>query len=145
MKICRCRGIASGISVSANYAFGFISKKIYYKLETTLSLPGVSLLYCIIIGVGLILMYFIMPETDGRTLEDIELHFSDNSKKLTDWWIHKSEALEKYINANDVEKSTKILAINKIATKEERMIGNYNKMDESCFDNKAFVMESMKL
>lgn len=29
-------------------------------------------------------MYKILPETEGRTLEDIEIHFADNSKKLTD-------------------------------------------------------------
>lgn len=29
-------------------------------------------------------MYYILPETDKCTLEDIELHFSDNQKSLTD-------------------------------------------------------------
>lgn len=52
-------------------------------------MAGVSLLFCVICGVGVILMYFILPETEGRTLEDIELHFSDNSKKLTDRKIAK--------------------------------------------------------
>lgn len=28
-------------------------------------------------------MYLIMPETEGRTLEDIEYYFSDNKRKLT--------------------------------------------------------------
>lgn len=30
-----------------------------------------------------------MPETENRTLEDIEMHFSDNSKKITDRKIAK--------------------------------------------------------
>lgn len=34
-------------------------------------------------------MYFILPETEGYTLEEIELHFQDNSKKLTDRKILK--------------------------------------------------------
>lgn len=29
-------------------------------------------------------MYLILPETEGASLEDIELHFSDNNRKLTD-------------------------------------------------------------
>lgn len=29
-------------------------------------------------------MYLTLPETEMRTLEDIELHFSDNSKSITD-------------------------------------------------------------
>lgn len=33
--------------------------------------------------------YNILPETEGRSLEDIETHFSDNSRKLTDWKIAK--------------------------------------------------------
>lgn len=72
-----------------NYIFGFVTTKTYYNLETMLSLPGVSLLYCVITGIGLVSMYFILPETEGRTLEDIELHFSDNSKKITDRRIVK--------------------------------------------------------
>lgn len=48
-----------------------------------------TFLYCVISGSGLILMYFILPETEGRTLEDIELHFADNSKKITDRKIGK--------------------------------------------------------
>lgn len=29
-------------------------------------------------------MYLVLPETENRTLEDIEIHFSDNTKKITD-------------------------------------------------------------
>lgn len=35
-------------------------------------------------------MYFLMPETENCTLEDIELHFSDNNRKLTDITIRKA-------------------------------------------------------
>lgn len=35
----------------------------------------------------MVIMYFILPETEGCTLEDIEIHFSDNSRKLTDRYI----------------------------------------------------------
>lgn len=31
-----------------------------------------------------------MPETENRTLEDIEMHFSDNKRKLTDIYIRKA-------------------------------------------------------
>lgn len=79
-----------------------------------------------------------MPETDGRTLEDIELHFSDKSKKLTDWRIMKSESLEKCANANDVEKPTKVLAISNIEANNEKMFENCHKMNEMSLNNKAF-------
>lgn len=54
-----------------------------------LSLPGYTLYGCIVSALGWILTYNILPETEGRTLEDIELHFSDKSKKLTDRKIPK--------------------------------------------------------
>lgn len=34
-------------------------------------------------------MYFILIETEGRSLEEIELHFSDNNRKLCDINIQK--------------------------------------------------------
>lgn len=33
---------------------------------------------------SLIVMYFILPETEQRSFEDIELHFSNNSKGITE-------------------------------------------------------------
>ncbi|XP_055301803.1 facilitated trehalose transporter Tret1-like [Sitodiplosis mosellana] len=80
----KARGAAVSLSAAFDYLLYFVSTKSYYNLETSLSMPGVALFNCIIIGCGLILMYNILPETENRTLEDIELHFSDNSKKLTD-------------------------------------------------------------
>lgn len=29
-------------------------------------------------------MYFILPETEQRSLEDIELHYSNNERRITD-------------------------------------------------------------
>lgn len=69
-------------------------------METTLSLPGASLFYCAVCGIGFILTYLIMPETENYTLEDIELHFSDDTKKITNIKIIKSNDM---IPLNDVE------------------------------------------
>ena len=47
-----------------------------------------------------IVLFFIMPETEQRSLEDIEIHYSDNSKGLTDIHIRKQSCGEwrfKYI------------------------------------------------
>lgn len=52
-------------------------------------------------------MYKILPETENRTLEEIELHFADNSKKLTDRKIaiiHDSQnGCEKENNFNEIK------------------------------------------
>lgn len=34
-------------------------------------------------------MYLILPETEGPPLEDIEMHFSDNKRSITDIHIRK--------------------------------------------------------
>lgn len=127
----KARGIMVGISAALNYSFGFLSKKIYYNLETTLSLPGVSLFFCCICGFGLIWMYFILPETENRTLEDIELHFSDNSKKITDRKITKSAASNKIENTN----------ISDHETTDDTTIREKNRVFEASLDNKAFEKE----
>lgn len=88
-------------------------------METTLSLPGASLLYCFICGLGLIFTYIVLPETEGRTLEEIELHFSDNSKSITDRKIAKSKP-------------------------KTQSNGNH-KANENGYDNKAFENENSKV
>lgn len=45
-----------------------------------------------------------MPETENRTLEDIEYHFSDNSKKITDCKIARTFTKQSTQgNSRDVE------------------------------------------
>lgn len=39
-----------------------------------------------------ITVYLIMPETEQRSLEDIELHYSDDTKGITDIHIEKKSA-----------------------------------------------------
>lgn len=86
---CRSRGMATGLTAAINYVLSFIASKSYYNLETGLSMPGIAFFNCVVMAFGLILMCQILPETENRTLEDIEMHFSDNSKKLTDRKISK--------------------------------------------------------
>lgn len=70
----------------------------------TLYLPGASLFYCAICGLGFILMYLVLPETENISLEDIELHFSDDSKKITNRKIIKSNDM---IPLYDIDCSTR--------------------------------------
>lgn len=64
-------------------------------------MAGVTLLYCIIAALGLVWTYNILPETENRSLEDIEKHFSDNSKKLTDRHIPISKSAESAKKADE--------------------------------------------
>lgn len=41
----------------------------------------------------IIISYAIMPETENRTLEEIEAHFSDKTKKWTDTNVQKIQTI----------------------------------------------------
>lgn len=90
--------MTGGIAAALNYIMGFITTKTYYNLETTLTLPGILLMYSIFDVIGMFYMYFFLPETEGRTLEEIELHFSDNNKKFHDIKIRKNVNMEEERN-----------------------------------------------
>lgn len=107
-----------------NYALAFVASKTYYDLEMALTLPGVICFYGVVGLLGyvislktiidfnnkaivhhnhhffyyrVIVMYFYLPETENRSLEDIEHFFSDRSRKMTDIKIHKNAAREHYL------------------------------------------------
>lgn len=111
----RTRGVATGITGAVNYFGQFIALKTYLDLESSFSLPGVSIFYGVICVIGLIVAYLIMPETERRTLEDIEFHFSDNNRSLFDRRIRTGVVGKNIImngNDNDIDYERKNLESN---------------------------------
>lgn len=145
----RSRGIATGITAAGCYVMAFIASKTYYNLESFLSLPGVSMLYACIGVFGLVVGYIIIPETENRTLEDIELHFSDNDRKLTDRKIQKNvigKELKATSNDNDQlngttlsEKSPSVI-VSMILNDRRNMDTDTGK--DAGISNKAFTSDS---
>lgn len=81
-------------------------------------------------------MYFICPDTDNLTLEDIERHFANNSKKITDWKITKSVDLLKNSNLEGTEMAEDT-SERKEVEEEISLIGERYKMnnnDDRCLD-----------
>lgn len=70
------RSGASGISGGTGYAFAFLANKMFLKMLATLTLPGTFFFYSAVAFVGAIILYFVLPETEGRSLIEIEEHFS---------------------------------------------------------------------
>lgn len=105
-QIFRSRAFYCGIVGTLNQLFAFIATKTYYDLERWFSLSGVVCFYGVISVFGLVeisfdffsflnfqfrmcffrfrfaIMTFLLPETENRSLEDIELHFSDNKRSI---------------------------------------------------------------
>lgn len=82
-------------------------------------------------------MFKILPETENRTLEDIELHFSDNSKDLTDRTIIKVSKMKRM---HDIEAVNGTLIINS-TFKSDIDYKNTNNATKSGCDDKGFNMD----
>lgn len=77
----RTRTFATGLVSTMGYLLFFSSSKSYLGFERTLGMPGSIFLYGSVCVAGFIFFYFLLPETENRTLEDIETHFS--TQRLT--------------------------------------------------------------
>ncbi|PSN31571.1 hypothetical protein C0J52_20809 [Blattella germanica] len=78
----RTRGLASGITAAACYIFLFFSSKMYLDIETAFLLEGAFWFYGSISCLGFIFLYFRMLETEGKTLEEIEQHYTEGRKSI---------------------------------------------------------------
>ncbi|KAK5646888.1 hypothetical protein RI129_005352 [Pyrocoelia pectoralis] len=74
------RGVGCGLSGGFNYLAVFIANKVYLHMVAVLSFPGVYWTYGCVCFIGLITVYFALPETEGKTLEEISCHFSGRVK-----------------------------------------------------------------
>lgn len=74
------RATASGISGGTGYIFSFLANKVFLSSVSSFTLPGVFWLYGAISVVGTIVLYFLLPETEGKSLFEITEHFAGRSK-----------------------------------------------------------------
>ncbi|XP_067642478.1 solute carrier family 2, facilitated glucose transporter member 8 isoform X2 [Eurosta solidaginis] len=74
------RSTASGLVSGLGYIFGFLANKLFLQTLTALTLPGTFWFYSAVAFVGALVLFFVLPETEGRTLHEIEAHFSKKSK-----------------------------------------------------------------
>ncbi|XP_068619627.1 facilitated trehalose transporter Tret1-like [Battus philenor] len=77
----RSRASAQGIAAASNYIFTFLGAKTFIDLENNLKLWGTFAVYSGFGFLGTICLYFYMPETEGRTLEEIEEYFNKDKLK----------------------------------------------------------------
>lgn len=85
------RAPAAGLSAAIGYIQGFVPNKIFLSLASSITLPGVFLFYSIIGLLGVCVLYFVLPETEGKPLTDITNHFRGVSKLGNDVRRRKSQ------------------------------------------------------
>jgi hypothetical protein len=71
----RIRGPASGVTTCMAYVFSFVILKMYPEMKHLLGTHGLFTFYSTVALAGTICMYVYLPETQGRTLQQIEEHF----------------------------------------------------------------------
>lgn len=76
------KGLAAGISVSFCYFMSFLSIKMYPLMVDSMGSATVFLIYGIISIIATGFVYIFLPETKGKTLEEIENMFKSKSKKV---------------------------------------------------------------
>ncbi|XP_023948775.2 facilitated trehalose transporter Tret1 [Bicyclus anynana] len=80
----RSRGIATGLAAALSYIIFFIATKTNYNLEIAFHIHGTFLLYAGIGLLGTIYLYFFLPETERRSLAEIEAYYKGNQKIFAD-------------------------------------------------------------
>ncbi|XP_072930372.1 facilitated trehalose transporter Tret1-like isoform X2 [Epargyreus clarus] len=70
------RSGAAGLASAVGYIFGFLTNKMYLSMVSSLAIWGTYGFYAIVCFTGCIAFYFILPETEGKQLIDIENHFA---------------------------------------------------------------------
>lgn len=74
------RAKASGIAGALGYIISSVTRKFFPGLVELISLPGIMLSYSSVALFGAVTLYFILPETEGKTLYEISDHFSGKVK-----------------------------------------------------------------
>lgn len=76
------RSGSSSLSIGFGYLYAFFANKLFLWMLELFTLPGLFYIYSIIAVVGCISFYFVLPETEGRSLLEIEAHFARRDTQL---------------------------------------------------------------
>nr|XP_049693679.1 facilitated trehalose transporter Tret1-2 homolog [Helicoverpa armigera] len=83
----RSRASAQGTGAAWNYVVMFIGSKTFIDLETHFRLTGAFATYAAFAYLGTIYLYFFMPETEGKSLQEIESYYEGRLRIFADDWF----------------------------------------------------------
>ncbi|XP_044733949.1 solute carrier family 2, facilitated glucose transporter member 8-like [Chrysoperla carnea] len=99
------RGFAGGLTAFMCYTFSFIVVKLYPTMLAGFGRPGLFLFYSIMSFFGTVFVIMYLPETKGKTLQEIEEHFRGNKQLNNNVFVVESRNLVTDENSIDVEKN----------------------------------------
>lgn len=74
------RAAASGLSGAMAYVFGFFANKMFLSMITAMTLPVTYWFYGCVSYFGVLTLYFLLPETEGKPLHEITEHFAGRNQ-----------------------------------------------------------------
>lgn len=72
------RSTTAGILTALNYIFAFLANKTFLNMVATFTLNGTFWFYSAVAFTAVLVLYFILPETEGRTIEEVQKFFDRN-------------------------------------------------------------------
>lgn len=69
------RSAAAGVSSAMGYLIGFSSNKLFLTMVAAFTLNGTFCFYSVVAIIGCSILYFTLPETENKTLEEIQAFF----------------------------------------------------------------------
>ncbi|XP_045773729.1 facilitated trehalose transporter Tret1-like [Maniola jurtina] len=78
----RIRGTAASLATGLNFACTFIITTSFHKIVQLINMSGAMWLYSVVCIVGLLFVIFFVPETKGKSLEEIEKKLTGGSRRV---------------------------------------------------------------
>lgn len=75
----RAKGFVASLATTVNWSVGFLVAKEFLDLQQLIGPHGTFWVYCGALLLGVLYIVIALPETQGRTLEEIQLHFQDST------------------------------------------------------------------
>jgi facilitated trehalose transporter len=72
----RVRGLVSSVATSARWGMAFLVTRFFYNLQSAIGDDGGYWFFAGICALGFFYIFFFIPETKGKTLEEIQLIFT---------------------------------------------------------------------
>lgn len=89
------KGLAGSISATSNWTLAFIVTKTYNNMRETIGVAATFWLFTAISVLGIVFIYFAVPETKGKSLNSIQRMLNNKSENVHDNSIRFAEPLVK--------------------------------------------------
>ncbi|KAK8782670.1 hypothetical protein V5799_015989 [Amblyomma americanum] len=80
----RVKGFATGVSTAFNFGCGALIAREYHSTMNLLGNDGIYWFYAAAMALGFVLVLMFIPETRGKTLEEIEVQFGKSANSAAD-------------------------------------------------------------